>query len=455
MSADQARGRLEVRPVVWPTEEEVDTSLVQFPQLQDGRRATSPQEEVAGVEDPEGSTKGMPPVVASAPEPHAQAALPASPSPVRTPRPEWIETGSLQEVVWAGPEEAAMLIKTMLIEEGVKQEGKAEDIPKMAEVAILFVGLGQETSGEIMKHLSDYEIEEVTQSIANLKNVTAEVQAQILGTFEQHLRAGAWVSQGGMDFARGVLERVVGPHKAQEILGRAMRTVSSGFSLLKNVAPDQIAPFISQEHPQTIALILSQLDSPQAGGILTQLPERMQADVAYRIATMENITPNVLKQIEESLETSLRDILAGNRDVGGPKVVADLLNCAGSSTEKSVLGQIDAQDPEVGECVRNLMFTFSDIVKLSDREIQTLMREVDQKDLVVALKGAEEELKVKILNNMSEQVRNLICEQMEFMGPMRLSEVEEVQLRIVQQLRQLEVQGQIAVVRGYTDSPFV
>jgi len=221
------------------------------------------------------------------------------------------------------------------------------------------------------------------------------------------------------------------------------------------VAADQIAPFISHEHPQTVALILSQLDAAQASGILGNLPERMQSDVAYRIATMENITPNVIKQIEESLESSLRDMLGGNQDVGGPKVVADILNLTGSSVEKNVLDQMDGQDPEVAEAVRNLMFVFADISKLTDREIQTLMREVDQKDLVVALKGAADEMKDKVLGNMSERVRTFITEEMEFLGPMRLSEVEEVQLRIVQQVRQLEEQGQITIVRGDSDDQFV
>ena len=166
------------------------------------------------------------------------------------------------------------------------------------------------------------------------------------------------------------------------------------------------------------------------------------------IATMENITPSVLKQIEDSLEENLRDILGGNQDVGGPKVVADILNLTGTSVEKNVLARLDTQDPETAEIVRNMMFVFDDINKLTDREIQTLMREVDQKDLVVALKAASEELKDKILGNMSERVRTFITEEMEFQGPMRLSEVEEVQLRIVQQVRQLEEQGQITIVRG-------
>lgn len=335
------------------------------------------------------------------------------------------------------------------------EEGEDVEIPLQQKVAIVMVALGEEVSGEVLKHLNDYEIEEITQAIAGLKNISVELMDRVLEEFEQHLLAGEWVSQGGVDFARSALERAVGPRKAQEILERVTSKVSSGFYMLKNVAPDQIAPFISNEHPQTIGLILSQLESAQASGILAQLPERLQSDVAYRIATMENITPNVIKQIEESLESSLRNMLGGNQDVGGPKVVADILNLTGSSVEKNVLDQMDAQDPEVAESVRNLMFVFGDIAKLTDREIQTLMREVDQKDLTVALKSASDELKSKVLDNMSERVRTFITEEMEFLGPMRLSEVEEVQLRIVQQVRQLEEQGQITIARGDSDDQFV
>ena len=333
------------------------------------------------------------------------------------------------------------------------QDGE-DSFPALQKVAIVMVALGEDASGEVMKHLTDREIEEITQAIAGLKNISVEVMDGILEEFEQLLVAGEWISQGGLDFARQALERAVGPRKAQEILDR-ISSQPLGFQMLRNVPPDQIAPFISHEHPQSIALILSQLEPDQASGILAQLPERLQTDVAYRIATMENITPNVLTEIEESLEASLSDMLGGNADVGGPKVVADILNLTGSSVEKNVLDNMDAQDPEVAESVRNLMFVFDDISKLSDREIQTLMREVDQKDLVVALKSASDELKDKVLGNMSDRVRTFITEEMEFQGPMRLSEVEEVQLRIVQQVRQLEEQGQVTIARGDSDDQFV
>ena len=323
------------------------------------------------------------------------------------------------------------------------------------KAAILMVALGQDNAADILKFLSDYEIEEITHTITELKHLPADIQDEVLAEFEQHLLAGEYMSQGGEDFARGALERAVGPRKAQEILDRVLSTVSSGFHLLRNVPPDQLAPFISHEHPQTIALILSQLESDKGAGILAQLPEHLQSEVAYRIATMENITPSVLKQIEESLEANLRDILGGNQDVGGPKVVADILNLTGGSVEKNVLDRLDAQDPEVAEVVRNMMFVFDDIQRLTDREVQLVLREVEQKDLVIALKAASEEVKEKLLSNMSERVRSFIEDEIEFSDPMRLSEVEEVQLRIVQKIRQLEDQGQVQIIRGNAEDTFV
>ena len=354
-------------------------------------------------------------------------------------------------MVWERPEDAARMVRTMLMEE----DKGGEEVSQRQEVAILCVGLGEEVAAEVMKLLGDYEIEEITQAIGNLKGVSKEMVDKVMENFQRHMQASEWILVGGMDFARATLERVVGPRKTREIIERVVNRTSSGFYMLKNVAPDQIAPFISHEHPQTVALILSQLDAAQASGILSNLPARMQSDVAYRIATMENITPNVIKQIEESLEASLRDLLGGNQDVGGPKVIADMLNLTGSSVEKNVLDQMDGQDSEVAEAVRNLMFVFADISKLRNPELQTLLSQVDKKDLVIALKGAEKSLMERVQNNVSEELWKELTEEMEILGPMRLSEVEEVQMRVVQQVRQLEEQGKITIVRGDSDDQFV
>ena len=286
--------------------------------------------------------------------------------------------------------------------------------------------------------------------------VTTEQEDDVLEEFEAMLLAGKYVSQGGMDFARGALEKALGPRKAQSLLDRVSSTTTSGFYMLRNVDPNQIIPFISKEHPQTISLIMSQLDSNQAAGVLNGLPEEMQADVAYRIAQMDNISPEVLRELEEALANELEAILSGQiTEIGGPKTVAEILNSTGRSTEKAVLERLDAQDPELAEEVRNQMFVFDDIANLTDREIQLILREVDSKDLAVALKGGSEELQERIFGNVSDRVGTMIKEEMQFSGPVRMSDVEEVQLRVVQTVRQLEEAGQVTIVRGDSTDTFV
>ncbi len=330
------------------------------------------------------------------------------------------------------------------------------DLTSRQKVAILMIALGQDTTAEILKYLNDYEIEDIAQAIAELKTVTTEQEDQVLEEFEQLLMAGKYISMGGIDFARGALEKALGPRRAQQMLDRVTATTTGGFYLLRNIAPNQIAPFISKEHPQTIALILTQLDPTQAAGVLNILPEELQSDVTYRVATMENISPQVLREIEESLATELQAILTGQiTEIGGPKKVAEILNMTGRSTEKAVLEKLDSQDPEIAEEIRNMMFTFDDIARLTDREIQLVLREVDTKDLAVALKGAQPEMQDRIFSNVSERVSTMIKEEMEFSGPVRLSDVEEVQLRIVQTVRQLEEAGQVTVTRGETQDVFV
>jgi flagellar motor switch protein FliG len=323
-------------------------------------------------------------------------------------------------------------------------------------VAVLMIALGQEAAAQILKYLNDYEIEEITQAIAELKTVTTEQEDEVLQEFEQLLMAGSYTARGGIEFARGALEKAIGPRRTQSVLDRIGSATASGFYLLRNVAPSQIAPFISKEHPQTIALILSQLDPGQAAGVVAMLPEKLQADVTYRIATLDNISPQVLKQIEESLAEELQTVLSGQvAEIGGPKRVAEILNLTGRSTERAILEKLDGQDPEIAENIRNMMFTFDDIVRLTDREIQLVLREVDTKDLAVALKGAGPEIQDRVFSNVSERVGQMIREEMEFLGPVRLSDVEEVQLRVVQTVRQLEEAGQVTVLRGETQDVYV
>ena len=336
------------------------------------------------------------------------------------------------------------------------EEEDTDEVSAGTKVAILMISLGQETTAEVMKYLSDMEIEGIAQNIAELEIVTTEQEDAVLEEFEQMLVAGKYVSQGGLDFARGALEKAMGPRKAQELLDRVTSRTSSGFYMLRNVDPNQLIPYVAKEHPQTIALILSQLDSNQAAGVINGLGEELQADVAYRIATMESISPQVLRELEDSLAQDLQSIMTGQvTEIGGPKAVAEILNSTGRSTEKAVLERLDALDPELAENVRNQMFVFDDIANLTDREIQLILREVDSKDLSTALKGAGDEMKDRIFKNVSERVGTMMKEEMEFSGPVRMSDVEEVQLRIVQTVRQLEEAGQVTIVRGDTSDQFI
>jgi flagellar motor switch protein FliG len=328
-------------------------------------------------------------------------------------------------------------------------EDVIDEMDARARVAVLMIALGQDTTAEVMKYMTDYEIQDIAQAISELDVITTEQEDEVLAEFEQLLTAGKFVSMGGRDFARGALEQAFGQRRAQGMLDRLGSSGKSGFQMLRHVDAGQIIPFVSKEHPQTIALILSQLDPAQAAGVLNGLSESKQADVAFRIAQMEHISPQVIRDLEENLATDLQAILSGQvTDIGGPKIVAEILNRVGRSTERAVLERLDANDPELAEHIRNQMFVFDDIAQLTDREIQMLLREVDTKDLAIALKGAAEDLRERILTNMSERVGAMLREEMAFLGPVRMSDVEEMQLRVVQTVRQLEEAGQITVVRG-------
>ncbi|MFC1526705.1 flagellar motor switch protein FliG [Candidatus Latescibacterota bacterium] len=395
---------------------------------------------------------------APSPAPAPSAPESAAQPKVRPQRPEGLEDGSVQAMVWDNPDNAALMLRT--IWSGPRHRpGRLTESESSGEArrkaALVVLGLGDEVAAEMLRYLTDLELEEITQAVVTMERSSAQAREAALAEFGQQLEAGAWASEGGRGYAVRMLERVVGPHKSRDIIERVTAAMSPGLRVLKNVAPEQVAPFISHEHPQTIALILSQLEPAQAAGILAQFPERMQPDVSYRIATMENVPPAVLKELEEALEASLRDVLGGNQDVGGPKVVADMLNLTGSSVEKNVLDQMDAQDAKVSEEIKNRMFTWADVGKFTDRELQTFLKEADQKDLVIALKATDEKMKETLLRSMTEEVRQSIAQELEHLGPMRLSEVEEVQLRLVQVVRRLEGEGKVTIVRGDADDSFI
>lgn len=334
------------------------------------------------------------------------------------------------------------------------KDAGTEGLTPWHKIAVLMVALGQEGASELMRHFGEDEVDQVVQAIADLKNVPSALQDAVLLEFEGALQEGV-PAFGGIDFARGLLERALGPEQAAVMLGRATGGAVTGFKMLRNADPVLVAPFIAQEHPQTIALILSQAEPPQAAAILEQLPGTMQAEVVHRIATLGHIAPEVLHEVEQTLATILKDVRGGKREVGGSQVVANILNVAGSRLEKSVLERIDNADPEVAEEIRNRMFVFDDLAGLGDAEMQMVLRHIETKDLQIALKAAGKAVRDRFFTALSERARSRLLEDMDALPPMRLSEVEEAQTRIVQLVRQLEEQQVIRIPRSGGEDEYV
>ncbi len=321
------------------------------------------------------------------------------------------------------------------------------DLTSIQKAAIALVAFGTEVSSIVLKSLSEADMERITVEIANLRDVPAQVEEKVISECHQIFMARQYISQGGVDFAREILEKAVGSKKATEILSRLESSFrTSGFNLLKNIDSKQLVGFIQNEHPQTIALILTQLTAQQAAAVLSELPPELQAEVALRIATMEKISPDILKEIESTLEAHFQESAEGDLSVsGGAKTMAEILNLIESAAEKNILQSLEAENPDLAAEIKNMMFVFDDLILLDDRSIQRLLKEVETKAFSIALKAASEEVKTKVYSNVSERVAVMIKEEMEFMGPMRLSDVETAQQRIVEAVRKLEEDGQIVI----------
>lgn len=305
------------------------------------------------------------------------------------------------------------------------------------------VALGQDLAGDLLRQFDDQDAAQITRAIAGLKAVSAQRRDEVLAEFEGDLRSGRLPPVGGAQFARGLLERALGAERGGQVWRRLQGCRRPAFKSLDEADPHQVAPHLRREHPQTIALILTQLSPAQSAAILEQLPADTQAEVAHRIATLEKVSPEVLEQVEAGLADTLGHVLSGQQRVGGVRVAADILNRVGARLEKRLLERLDAADPEVAEQVRQGLFTFDDIARLSDRDARALIEGVDAQELLVALKSAGKGVLDRILSAVSERRRAQLLEDLACLPRMRLSEVEAAQLRVVQQLRRLEAQGAV------------
>jgi flagellar motor switch protein FliG len=326
-------------------------------------------------------------------------------------------------------------------------EISVENLTGKQKAAILIIAIGVEAASQIFKNLKDKDIEKLSIEIANMKDVPSTVMEAVVEEFYQRIMAQEYISQGGIEYAKVLLEKALGPRKAHEIVSKVESAIHvSGFKLLKEVDPNQLLNFIQHEHPQTISLILANLEPEQTAQIIADLPPEIQSEVAYRIATMGKISPDLLADIESIIESQVETVFGQELSAaGGVKSVAEILNLAGRSTEKTILGDLEKRNPELATEIKNLMFVFEDITLLDDRSIQRVLREVDSKELSLALKVSTDEVKDTIFRNMSERASGLIKEELEFMGPVRLKDVEEAQMKIVEVIRTLEEEGEIVI----------
>lgn len=318
------------------------------------------------------------------------------------------------------------------------------------KAAILLVALGPEISAQVFKHLDEDEIEQLTLEIANVRKVEPETKEKIVEEFHQMCLAQEYISQGGISYAKEVLEKALGQQKAYEIISRLTATLQvRPFDFARKSDPQQILNFIQNEHPQTIALVLSYLEPTQAAQILSWLPPERQSEVARRIALMESTSPEVINQVEHILEQKLSSTVTDDYTMaGGIEAVVQILNGVDRGTERTILEELEIRDPELAEEIKKRMFVFEDIVTLDNRSIQRVIRQVDHDDLLLSLKVASEEVKEVLFRNMSKRMAETFKEEMEIMGPVRLKDVEEAQTRVVAVIRRLEEAGEIVIARG-------
>ncbi len=330
---------------------------------------------------------------------------------------------------------------------------KISELSGLQKAAILLITLGPDKSANVFKFLKEEEIEQLTLEIANTRSINQSLKEEVLDEFYEVCLAQQYISEGGIDYAKSLLEKALGGDKAVEVIGKLTASLQvRPFEFVRKTDATQLLNFIQDEHPQTIALILSYLSTSQAAAIVAALPQDKQADVAKRIAQMDRTSPDVIKEVENVLEKKLANLV--NQDftiAGGVDAVVDILNTVDRGTEKHIMETLEIDEPELADEIRKKMFVFEDILTLDDRSIQRVLHEVDNNEIAVALKNANEDVQAAIFNNMSKRLATMIKEDMEFMGPVRMKDVEEAQQKIVNIIRKLEDSGEIIIARGGGD----
>ena len=328
-----------------------------------------------------------------------------------------------------------------------------EEITGVQKAAILLITLGPDKSANVFKYLKEDEIEQLTLEIANTRRDSPATKEAVLDEFYEVCLAQQYIAEGGITYAKDLLEKALGEERARDVIGKLTASLQvRPFEFVRKTDASQLLNFIQDEHPQTIALILSYLSSNQASAIISALSPDKQTDVAKRIAQMDRTSPDVIKEVEKVLEQKLSSLV--NQDytiVGGVDSIVEILNTVDRGTEKHIMESLEIEDPELADEIRKKMFVFEDILSLDDRSVQRVLREVDNNELAVALKGSNEEVQNLIFNNLSKRLATMIKEDMDFMGPVRMKDVEEAQQKIVNIIRKLEDSAEIIISRGGGD----
>jgi flagellar motor switch protein FliG len=334
---------------------------------------------------------------------------------------------------------------------------KQQDFNGRQKAAIFLVTLGSEVAAEIFKHLREDEVESLTFEIARLERVESETRDMVLEEFQELMIAQDFISTGGIDYARELLDKALGVQKSIDIINRLTSSLKTRpFDFIRRTDPTHLLNFIQQEHPQTIALILAYIEAQKASQILGQLPESKQSDVARRIATMDRTSPEVIREVERVLEKKLASLSSEDYTAaGGVQSIVDILNMVDRTTEKNIIEALDEEDPDLAEEIKKRMFVFEDIVLLDDRSVQKVLRNVDNQELAKALKAVDSDVQEKIYRNMSKRAAGLLKEDMSFLGPTRRKDVEEAQQKIVSIIRKLEEQGEIIIARGEEENDVI
>ncbi len=328
-----------------------------------------------------------------------------------------------------------------------EQQAIYDNLTMAEKIAIFLIQLGEDTTANLFANMNIETITEISKYIARSRDIDKQIAIAILEEFYAIFQSNQYIRSGGMEYAKDILYKTLGPEEAQKILDSLSKSIDNAqsFSYLDQVKPQQLADFIINEHPQTIALILAHMDPTNAAETLSFFPDELRSEVTIRMANLGDISPSIIKRVSTILESKLESLTSYKVEVGGPRAVAEILNRLGQKAAKSTLGLIEQADDKLATTIKDMMFTFEDIIKMDNNGIREILKVADKKDLMIALKGAPDELRDKFLGNMSQRAQDAFLEEMQFLGAVRVKDVEEAQRKIVEEVQKLSEQGLIQI----------